>query len=142
MSRNRANALGALFSLQEKWEDALAAFKEGERRGGDRSAAILLNIGISLAKLGRGDEAHPYLMKAVELGRNQTTELCYACRTLAELGYWDDAREVFRQVDESRKGTIYLTSSLRKMVEAEVERCRALLADKPAVSADDLLDEF
>lgn len=142
VSANRANGLGALLSLEGKWEEALAVFRQAEGRGGEKNALNRLNIGISLANLGRGEEAYPFLIEATKLGRQHVVIGCNACRTLAKLGYLDDAREVLRQVDESRKGTIYLASSHRTAVEAEVETCRALVAGKPATSADDLGDEL
>lgn len=142
MSVNRSNGLGVLLTQQQKWDEALAAFQEGDRFGGEKDAINRWHIGLALGRLGRGEEARPYLRKAAELGSNNIIVCCQVCRMLMELGYRDDAQEVFGRVEESLKNTVHVTSSLRKRTESEVDECRALVQGKPARGANELFDEL
>lgn len=141
MTVNRANGLGLLLAKQEKWDEALAAFKEAERCGGANQGTNRWHIGLALTRLGRGEEARPYLLNAAELEPHRTSLGCQICRLLVESGYRDDARDVFQNVDKALDAPTYLSSSHWKKLEAEVEECRALVEGKPPSGAADLLNE-
>lgn len=135
MSVNRANGLGVLLSQQKKWEEALAAFQEGDRCGGEKDALNRWHVGLALARTGRGEEARPYVLKAAELAPHWPLIGCQVCRLLVELGYHDDAREVLRKVNEAFERTTHLSSSSRKQAETQIEECRALVEGKPPKGA-------
>ncbi len=91
--------------------------EEAERVGGPQPA-ILNNKGLALWKLGRGQEALPYLKKAADAQPPNFHMVCnYGC-LLAELGHSDEAAKMLARAENSRENILWPASARRMQKES------------------------
>jgi tetratricopeptide (TPR) repeat protein len=132
---NRWNAIGCELLANERWNDALSAFREAERIEGQKPI-VLGNMGFALWKMGRLEEG---LTLVEEARRQKPAILLFAinrCLILADLGRGGDANEELERVEQLYRQMPRRIAD-RSGASDAVKECRERLkVAKPAVDRD------
>ncbi len=124
--------LALLFAVKHDWEESLRMAEEAERLEG-MTPEILGAKGMALWKLGRGSEAAPFLRECALQSPNSLFAACNYGRLAAELGEWDEAREMLRRAEAIHVNQIPLGGARnREMRRRELDALRRSVDNRPA----------
>lgn len=120
------NNLAVFQGMKARWAESLELIEQAELYGGS-SPLYLGNKGLALWKLGRLDDALPFLKEAASGLRTNLITICNYGSVLAELGKHDEALEQLRKADQVfvRRGRC-MGPLDRGVCEEAVEKLRTL----------------